>query len=173
VSLRDRFGGALGDALGYRTPSETIGSSVGLKRPEPAGLRRRARRRGLGRQDDAVHGRLALPSGRLILWALSRLRRRLTLCPVGFEWDVRKARDNVTKHRVSFEEAMTVFGDSLGRILEDPHHSVSEQRFVIIGESVRRRLLVVLFTERGDAIRLVGARRATRRERRSYEEGEP
>lgn len=89
-----------------------------------------------------------------------------------FQWDGHKARDNCAKHGVSFEEAMTVFGDALGRIVRDEWHSVGEQRFLIVGESVRRRLLVVMFTERGDAIRIVSARKATRRERRDYEEGE-
>lgn len=79
-----------------------------------------------------------------------------------FEWDA----------RVSFDEAVTVFGDPLGRIIDDPRHSRSEERFVLLGHSVRRRLLVVMFTERGDAIRLIGAREATRRERKDYEESE-
>jgi len=85
---------------------------------------------------------------------------------------VRKSRDNVAKHGVSFEEAMTAFGDPLGRTLEDHSHSDVEKRFVLIGESARRRLLVVMFTERGDAVRLVSARKATRGERRDYEESE-
>jgi hypothetical protein len=89
-----------------------------------------------------------------------------------FEWDARKAADNVAKHHVSVEEAMTVFSDPLGRIVADRHHSEAEERFVLVGESARRRLLVVMFTERGDAIRLLSARRATRRERRDYEESE-
>jgi len=87
-----------------------------------------------------------------------------------FEWDRRKARDNTAKHGVSFEEAMTAFGDALGRIIRDDRHSIDEQRFVLIGESVRRRLLVVMFTERRDTIRIVSARKATGRERRDYEE---
>jgi len=67
---------------------------------------------------------------------------------------------------------MTAFGDPLGRILEDRSHSDVEERFVLIGESAWRRLLVVMFTERGDAVRLVSARKATRGERRDYEESE-
>jgi uncharacterized DUF497 family protein len=67
---------------------------------------------------------------------------------------------------------MTVFGDALGRIVPDERHSIAEQRFVLVGESIRRRLLVVMFTERGDAIRIVSARKATSRERGDYEEGE-
>jgi uncharacterized DUF497 family protein len=89
-----------------------------------------------------------------------------------FEWDARKAGNNVAKHGVSFEEAMTAFGDPLGRILADRPHSDAEERFLLVGESARRRLLVVMFTERGDAIRLVSARTATPRERRDYEETE-
>jgi hypothetical protein len=87
-----------------------------------------------------------------------------------FEWDPRKARDNRAKHRVSFHEAATVFADSLGRIIDDARHSEVEQRFVLLGESAWRRVLVVMFSERGEAIRLISARKATRRERRRYEE---
>jgi uncharacterized protein len=89
-----------------------------------------------------------------------------------FEWDGRKARDNAARHGVSFEEAMTVVGDALGRIVRDDRHSIGEQRFVLIGESVRQRLLVVMFTERGNSIRIVSARKATNRERRDYEESD-
>jgi uncharacterized protein len=67
---------------------------------------------------------------------------------------------------------MTVFGDALGRIVRDDRHSIGEQRFVLIGESVRQRLLVVMFTERGNSIRIVSARKATNRERRDYEESD-
>ncbi len=88
---------------------------------------------------------------------------------LGFEWDPRKAAENRAKHKVSFEEAVTVFGDPLGRITDDPRHS-EEERYVLLGLSERQRLLAVMFTERGDAIRLISARRATRRERRDYEE---
>jgi uncharacterized DUF497 family protein len=89
-----------------------------------------------------------------------------------FEWDTRKAVANHAKHRVSFEEAATVFGDPLGRIVGDPRHSQDEERLVLLGLSQRRRLLVVMFTERGETIRLISAREATRRERRSYEDNE-
>jgi hypothetical protein len=92
--------------------------------------------------------------------------------PLRFEWNARKAADNRAKHKVSFEEAVTVFGDPLGRITDDPRHSRDEQRFVLLGQSKRRRLLVVMFTERGEVTRLISARKATRRERRGYEEGE-
>lgn len=89
-----------------------------------------------------------------------------------FEWDPRKAAVNRAKHKVSFEEAVTVFGDPLGRITDDPRHSETEERYVLLGQSARRRLLAVMFTERGQAIRLIGARKATRRERREYEKNE-
>jgi uncharacterized protein len=91
--------------------------------------------------------------------------------PLAFEWDPRKAVLNLAKHGVSFDEAVTAFGDPLARIVDDPYHSVDEQRFILLGQSDRRRLLVVMFTERGEAIRLISARRATPRERRSHEEG--
>ncbi|MFH1267442.1 MAG: BrnT family toxin [Planctomycetota bacterium] len=88
-----------------------------------------------------------------------------------FEWDENKAKRNLKKHGVSFEEAGTVFGDPLSRTIADPLHSEEEDRFVILGESHRRRLLVVVLTERGDNIRIISARRASRRERKDYEEG--
>jgi len=65
-----------------------------------------------------------------------------------------------------------VFGDPLARIVDDPRHSQEEERFVLLGQSARRRLLVVLFTERSEAIHLISARKATRRERREYEEAQ-
>jgi uncharacterized protein len=73
---------------------------------------------------------------------------------------------------VSFEEAVTVFGDPVGRITEDPRHSEDEDRYVLLERSERHRLLAVMFTERGESIRLISARRATRREWREYEESE-
>ena len=88
---------------------------------------------------------------------------------LSFEWDLRKASGNLAKHRVSFEEASSVFGDPLARIAEDPRHSIREQRWVILGLSNLPRMLAVMFTERGDAIRIISARRATSRERKSYE----
>lgn len=90
--------------------------------------------------------------------------------PPRFEWHGPKAAANRAKHKVTFEEAATVFGDPLGRIADDPRHSEREERYVLLGESARRRLLVVMFTERGEAIHLISARTATRRERREYEE---
>ena len=87
-----------------------------------------------------------------------------------FEWDRRKARINAATHGVSFEESLTVFTDPLARIFDDPTHSTGEVREIIVGHSRRRRLLVVSFTERGDAVRIVNARRATKNERHDYEE---
>jgi uncharacterized protein len=87
------------------------------------------------------------------------------------EWDNGKARQNLKKHGVSFEEAATVFGDPLSLTIIDPSHSDHEERFIIIGESIRRRPLVVVHTERGDNIRIISARVGTPRERRTYEEG--
>ncbi|HJT78017.1 MAG TPA: BrnT family toxin [Gemmataceae bacterium] len=87
-----------------------------------------------------------------------------------FEWDEGKAKRNSRKHRVSFEEASTVFGDPLALTIPDPLHSEKEDRFVTLGESSRRRLLVVVSTERGGRIRIISARVATRRERKDYEE---
>ena len=88
-----------------------------------------------------------------------------------FGWDPRKAAANQRKHRVSFEEAATVFGDRLSVTIPDPDHSSREHRFVLVGLSEAGRLLVVSHVERGDEIRLISARLATRRERRVYEEG--
>jgi len=88
-----------------------------------------------------------------------------------FEWDERKARLNKRKHGVSFEEASTVFADPLALTIYDPVHSEEENRYVALGESQRRRLLVVVFTDRDDRIRIISARVATRRERKDYEEG--
>jgi hypothetical protein len=87
-----------------------------------------------------------------------------------FEWDPQKAARNLARHGVSFEEAGTVFGDPLGRIAGDPRHSMEEERFVLLGLSRGRRLLAVMFAERGEAVRLISARPATPGERREYEE---
>lgn len=81
-----------------------------------------------------------------------------------------KATANFEKHGVTFEEALTVFMDPPARIHEDPDHSDSERREIIVGHSIEQRLLLVSFAERGERVRLVSARPATRKERRDYEE---
>jgi uncharacterized protein len=88
---------------------------------------------------------------------------------LSFEWDARKSAENLKKHGVSFQEAESVFGDPLGRITTDPRHSIDEERYVLLGRSTMSRMLVVMFTERGEAIRLISAREASPRERRDYE----
>jgi len=88
-----------------------------------------------------------------------------------FEWDGRKAAANLVKHGVSFQEAVTVFGDPLGRIVSDPRHSIGEERFALLGLSEDRRLLAVMYADREDVIRIISARLATRHERREYEAG--
>jgi uncharacterized DUF497 family protein len=89
---------------------------------------------------------------------------------VNFEWDVEKADANLKKHGVSFDEAKTVFRDPMYLIFADPDHSISEKRFLIIGISESDQLLFVSYTERKSATRIISARRATRRERKKYEE---
>ena len=88
-----------------------------------------------------------------------------------FEWDEVKVAANLSKHRVGFDEVRSVFEDPLYVDFYDPNHSYHEQRYILVGQSERGRLLIVSYTERGDVIRLIGARAATRRERESYEEG--
>jgi uncharacterized protein len=87
-----------------------------------------------------------------------------------FTWDLAKAAINLRKHRVSFPEAVTAFADPRSISVPDPDHSVGEERWLLIGQSERRRLIVVVHTERGDLIRLISARLATRSERKTYEE---
>jgi hypothetical protein len=87
-----------------------------------------------------------------------------------FEWDRKKAVSNLSKPCVSFEEALTVFSDPLARIFDDEDHSIEEQREIIIGHSSKGRSLVVSFTAQGESVRILRARRATRRERKDYEE---
>lgn len=87
-----------------------------------------------------------------------------------FEWDPVKAKLNLKEHGVSFDEATTIFRDTLSITISDPDHSDSEDRFVDIGMSHRMQLLVVSYTERKDKIRIISARRATRAERKNYEE---
>jgi uncharacterized DUF497 family protein len=89
---------------------------------------------------------------------------------VDFEWDQNKAINNIDKHDVSFPDAATVFDDSLSVTFPDPDHSIGESRYVIIGMSVSGLLLVVSHTDRDNCIRIISARKATRQEKRFYEE---
>ena len=91
---------------------------------------------------------------------------------IGFEWDPSKAARNQRKHGVTFEDAATVFGDDLSITVPDPDHSEEEARFITVGMSSQNRLLIVAHAERGDRIRIISARRATRHERREYEESQ-
>lgn len=85
------------------------------------------------------------------------------------EWDPNKADSNVEKHGVPFAEAATAFGDPLSMTIVDPDHSDGEERCVLLGQSFAGRLVVVVHTHRGERIRVISARIATRNERRSYE----
>jgi uncharacterized DUF497 family protein len=87
-----------------------------------------------------------------------------------FEWDPAKSSRNREKHGVSFEEAATAFGDPLSSTIMDPDSSDDEFRFVLVGQAASGRLLVVVHTDRGESVRLISARLATRRERQSYEQ---
>jgi len=90
--------------------------------------------------------------------------------PLTFEWDPRKARTNFAKHGVTFEEATTIFGDPLALTIPDPEHSLTEERYITMGKAFSGKLLVVAHTDRGDNIRIISARGASRRERKFYEE---
>lgn len=87
-----------------------------------------------------------------------------------FEWDQSKAIANLKKHDVSFEEAKTVFDNSLAVIFDDGAYSIDERREIIIGHSQQNRLLLIAFTERSSSIRIISARLATRKEREDYEQ---
>lgn len=88
-----------------------------------------------------------------------------------FEWDEAKAKSNLDKHDVDFEEALTVFEDPLALTAYDPDHSEGEDRFITMGCSSTNRLLVVCHTDEDDTIRIISAREATRSETRDYENG--
>ena len=92
---------------------------------------------------------------------------------IRFEWDANKASTNIKKHGVTFEEASTVFEDPAALVIDDPDHSVIEDRFIILGFSIRARLLVVCHCLRdGDrVIRIISARKATAHESAQYDEG--
>ncbi len=86
-----------------------------------------------------------------------------------FEWNPNKAANNLKKHEITFDEATTVFQDTLSLTIDDPLHSADEERLIIIGMSHKNRILVVVHTEREDKVRIVSARKATNHERRYYE----
>ena len=87
-----------------------------------------------------------------------------------FEWDEAQANANKRKHKISFEEAKTVFGDPLAKTIYDPDHSLEEHRFLDLGESTIGKLLVVSYTQRKNLIRIISCRKATATERKLYEE---
>ena len=89
---------------------------------------------------------------------------------INFEWDTSKAESNIRKHGVSFDEASTVFSDPFELTISDPDHSHGEYRYLNIGRSAGDRLLVVSYTERHpNAIRIISARVASKRERKIYD----
>ncbi|MEA5517652.1 BrnT family toxin [Limnoraphis robusta] len=90
---------------------------------------------------------------------------------IEFEWSPDKAALYLEKHRVSFQEAATVFNDPLSITFPDPDHSIGESRYIIIGVSQLGRLLVIAHTDRGEKVRIISARQVTRQETRFYEEG--
>jgi uncharacterized DUF497 family protein len=89
---------------------------------------------------------------------------------VRFDWDKNKAVSNLAKHKVSFEEAATVFGNPLSDTFDNPDHSAEERRFLIIGHSEKGRLLFVSHTDDGETVRIISARELTRTEREAYEQ---
>lgn len=86
-----------------------------------------------------------------------------------FEWDPKKAKNNLKKHGVSFDEAVTAFYDPFSATFDDPDHSIKEQRFITIGFSSKPRLLVIAHTEKGKITRIISARQATTHERKKHE----
>jgi len=89
---------------------------------------------------------------------------------VNFEWDPGKARQNRRKHRVSFQEGASVFGDPFSVTYPDPDHSIAEQRFITVGMSSGGRVLIVAHADRNENVRIISARKTTQRERKHYEE---
>jgi uncharacterized protein len=89
---------------------------------------------------------------------------------IEFAWDLRKAESNLAKHGVAFEEAQTAFLDECARLIDDPDHSIGEERFLLLGYSLQARCLLVVhcYREAGSVIRLISARRASRKEERTY-----
>ena len=98
------------------------------------------------------------------------LTKRGVKLAINFEWDDKKARSNFLKHNISFEEAATAFGDDLSITIEDPLHSHNENRLILIGKSVNNKTLVVVHLEKTDCIRIISARKATKKEYKFYEE---
>jgi uncharacterized DUF497 family protein len=90
--------------------------------------------------------------------------------PLTFEWDEEKSQQNFKKHGITFDEAKTVFNDPFALTIADPDHSDGEERYLDIGLSMKERLLLVWYTEREENIRIIGCRRATPSERKTYEE---
>jgi uncharacterized DUF497 family protein len=90
---------------------------------------------------------------------------------MNFEWDPKKSDANIKKHGVSFHEASTIFGDPLSVTFNDPDHSIGEHRYLTFGYSRTGQLLVVIHTEKHRKMRIISARRATRQERKIYEDG--
>jgi uncharacterized DUF497 family protein len=88
-----------------------------------------------------------------------------------FEWNDKKARLNKRKHKLAFEEASTVFGDPLSLTIPDTVHSVGDDRFITIGTSDKNRLIVVVYTDNEDVIRIISARQASANEKKQYENG--
>jgi uncharacterized protein len=95
-----------------------------------------------------------------------------TITDVEFVWDPKKERENIKKHGVSFSDAMTVFYDPLAKVTSDPDHSEDEDRFILIGQSQRRRLLFVVHVYRSESerVRIISARKATKKENADFEE---
>lgn len=89
-----------------------------------------------------------------------------------FKWDDDKAKINLEKHRVSFEEAITVFYDPLAKITHDPDHSKNEERYILVGHSQKSQLLFVVhaYKDSSEIIRIISARKATKKERKDFEE---
>jgi uncharacterized DUF497 family protein len=87
-----------------------------------------------------------------------------------FQWDQNKSEENERKHGITFEEAKTVFNDPFAITIDDPDHSDDEYRYIDIGFSSKGTVLIVWYTERSENIRIIGCRKATRSERKTYEE---
>lgn len=89
---------------------------------------------------------------------------------INFIWDKNKAKLNLGKHNLSFEDAATVFADPLAFIFDDDEHSRKEQRNLIIGHTKKNKVIIVSFTERDQHIRIISARKTTKKEKQDYEE---